>query len=52
METYNEKGIDSAEKDYPGAAVNKADNEEVNKELVDERTTTLNYNPRNEGKLV
>lgn len=34
-------------KDLPGAAVNNADNDKVNEELVEERTKTLNNNPRN-----
>lgn len=33
---------------YSGVAVNMADDEKVNKKLVDERTATLNNNPRND----
>lgn len=36
-----------AREDFPGAAVNAADNDKINKGLVDERTCTLNNNPRN-----
>lgn len=32
---------------YPGAAVNQADNGKVDKKLVNERTATINDNPRN-----
>lgn len=52
METDKEKDLEKAEKKYPGAAIDNADEEEVSKKLVDERTCTLNNNPRNEGKLV
>lgn len=52
METNADKKLNKAEKEYPGAAVNKADKEKVSKKLVEERTCTLNNNPRNEGKLV
>lgn len=40
------KDNNRAERDYPGAAVNEADKKKVNKKLVDERTCTLNNNPR------
>ena len=33
--------------DLPGAAINTADDDAVNPELVKERTSTLNNNPRN-----
>lgn len=33
--------------DYPGVAINNADDEKVDKDLVKERTKTLNNNPRN-----
>ena len=33
--------------ELPGVAINKADDNAVNKELVKERTSTLNNNPRN-----
>lgn len=36
-----------AREDLPGAAVNAADNDKVNEDLVKERTSTLNNNPRN-----
>lgn len=35
------------EEELPGAAVNVADNDKVDAELVKERTSTLNNNPRN-----
>lgn len=37
------KSIDT----MPGVEINVADNDKVNKELVKERTKTLNNNPRN-----
>lgn len=43
---------EKAERQYPGAAVNEADNNADNKQLVKERTCKLNNNPRNEGKPV
>ncbi|MDE6345251.1 MAG: hypothetical protein K2L55_01110 [Muribaculaceae bacterium] len=43
---------EKAERQYPGAAVNEADNNADNKQLVKERTCELNNNPRNEGKPV
>ena len=36
-----------ARKDFPGAAINAADKDSVNKDLVKERTAALNNNPRN-----
>ena len=36
-----------AREDLPGAAINAADNDKVNEELVKERTSTINNNPRN-----
>lgn len=44
--------LENAEKKYPGAEVNSADNDADTPKLVDERTKALNNNPRNEGKLV
>lgn len=32
---------------YPGVAIDEADDNRVNQPLVDERTKTLNNNPRN-----
>lgn len=43
---------EKAEQQYPGAAINNADNNADTEALVDERTCTLNNNPRNEGKPV
>ncbi|MDE6468173.1 MAG: hypothetical protein K2L28_04665 [Muribaculaceae bacterium] len=37
----------SAQKQYPGAAIDRADDKKVDSELVKERTRTLNCNPRN-----
>lgn len=39
---------DDARQQYPGVAVNEADDGKVDKELVKERTRTLNNNPRND----
>lgn len=36
-----------AEANYPGAAVNEADHNKNTEKLHDERTCTLNNNPRN-----
>lgn len=36
-----------AEQDYPGAAIDAADDDKVSNETVKERTKTLNNNPRN-----
>lgn len=44
--------IEKAEQTYPGVAINEADDDADTKELVKERTCTLNNNPRNEGKQV
>lgn len=44
-----EKSADKAVDKYPGAAVNIADNEKVNPDLVKERTKTLDMNPHSEG---
>ncbi|MBO4978097.1 MAG: hypothetical protein J6C67_05210 [Muribaculaceae bacterium] len=37
-------------KKYPGVAINKADHNKVDKELVKERTRTLDSNPRNDDR--
>ncbi len=42
-----EEQIKDVEK-YPGAAINEADDCKESKKLVDERTETLNNNPRND----
>ncbi len=42
MADKKEKAVDT----YPGVAVDAADKEKVDKELVKERTATLNNNPR------
>lgn len=43
----SKKSIEEAVKDFPGAAINSADNEKDTEKLVEERTKTLNDNPRN-----
>lgn len=53
METNKRKDTLSEEelaamKDLPGAAIDKADKEKANPDLVRERTSTLNNNPRND----
>ncbi|MDE6311067.1 MAG: hypothetical protein K2L96_04535 [Muribaculaceae bacterium] len=37
-------------KKYPGVAIDSADENDVDRELVKERTKTLNNNPRDEGE--
>ena len=37
-----------AEQSYPGVAVNVADNDKVNPQLVKEETAQMNNNPRND----
>lgn len=37
-----------ASKDYPGVAINQADGEKTDADLVKERTATLNNNPRSD----
>ena len=37
---------------FPGAAIDVDDKEKVDKSLVEERTKTLNDNPRNQGDPV
>lgn len=44
--TKDEK--DSAVNHLPGAAVDRADEDKVSDQLVEERTKTLNNNPRNQ----
>lgn len=44
--------IKEALRDLPGAAVDAADDEKVTPQLVDERTATLNCNPRNDGRKI
>ncbi len=39
--------IEEGEREYPGVAVNNADHAKTDKSLVNERTKTLNNNPRN-----
>ena len=42
-----DKQAEEGLRDLPGAAINAADNNKVNDNLVNERTSTLNNNPRN-----
>lgn len=44
--------IEEAVKEYPGVAVNSADNNDESRSLVKERTKTLNNNPENNGNPV
>ncbi|MDE6438311.1 MAG: hypothetical protein K2L62_01490 [Muribaculaceae bacterium] len=41
------KAMNESLRDNPGAAIDNADGDKVNAGLVDERTRTLNSNPRN-----
>jgi hypothetical protein len=43
----NKKQESKAGEEYPGVAINQADDNKVSKNLVKERTETLNNNPRN-----
>ncbi|MCM1451623.1 MAG: ribosome biogenesis GTP-binding protein YihA/YsxC [Clostridium sp.] len=45
----DEKVQNNAEKNYPGAAVDNSDNEEVTSKEVKQRTCTLDFNPHTEG---
>lgn len=42
------KATDEQAMEYPGVAVNKADNDKITEALEKERTATLNNNPRND----
>lgn len=53
MEDKRKKPTTAAERthavdNYPGAAVDHADDNDVDRRLVKERTCTLNNNPRNQ----
>lgn len=39
---------DHAADKYPGAAIDRADDGKVSQKTIDERTRTLNNNPRNQ----
>lgn len=39
------------EREYPGAAVDRADNEEATPALEKQYTSELNNNPRNHGQI-
>lgn len=41
------KAVKNSLRENPGAAINNADDNDVSEKLVDERTRTLNSNPRN-----
>lgn len=43
----NNKSKNKAEKNYPGVAINQADDEKTSKSEVKERTKVLGCNPRN-----
>lgn len=43
-----EEAFNAAINDLPGAAIDVANNEETDPELINQRTRTLNNNPRNE----
>lgn len=45
QQDYNQE-VEKALQDLPGAAIDTADNEKVDPALVEERTKTLNDNPR------
>ena len=47
MENEAQKQINEAERNYPGAAVDVANDNKVSREMVDEETCELNNNPRN-----
>lgn len=40
------ESVRQSEKEYPGVAIDRGDDDVVNSELVKERTKTLGYNPR------
>lgn len=40
--------ITKGEQEYSGVAINRGDNDKDSKELIRERTRTLNNNPRND----
>lgn len=48
VEKNSENMALEAEKNYPGAAVDVADDEKVTAEEVNAETRELNYNPRND----
>lgn len=47
METSKEKKYTEAEQDFPGAAIDRADDEKVDTKKVKSEVCTLNNNPRN-----
>lgn len=47
MDTSEEKQYTQAEQDYPGAAIDRADEEKVDEAKVKNDVCTLNNNPRN-----
>lgn len=47
MDSKEKKTEINAEKIYPGAEINKADNDKVSESFVKERVETENNNPRN-----
>ncbi len=45
--SHGARKVEQAVDNFPGAAIDKADKDKVTPDLVKERTTTLNNNPRN-----
>lgn len=48
MNKEEKKQVEEAERKYPGAAIDAADDNKVSEKLVDEQTSMLNDNPRND----
>lgn len=48
--SLSQEEVDAAK--YPGVAIDIADDEKVDENLVKERTKALNNNPRNNGKII
>lgn len=46
------EAAEAAVNEYPGAAIDVADDEKVTKAEVKERTSALNNNPRNQGDII
>ena len=50
--TAKGKAVDQAQREFPGAGIDQADNNDVTKKEVRERTRTLNNNPRNTDNVM
>ena len=48
MDKEETNKYEEAERKYPGAAIDAADNDQVSQESVDSETCALNNNPRND----